>query len=166
MGKITAPTPIHADLDLSTFSCGKPLLDQWLQKRAIKNKKAGASRTYVVSKGRQIIAWYSIAAGAVIRINAPGTISRNMPDPIPVMVLGRLAVSIDFQGQGFGPALVRDAVKRTLIAADITGIRALMVHALDEAAFEFYQKIGFIPSPSQPLTLFLGIKGIRNALKT
>ncbi len=166
MGKITAPVLIHSDLDLAAFSCAKPLLDQWLQKHALKNENSGASRTYVVAKGRQVIAWYSIAAGAVVRINTPGPISRNMPAPIPVMILGRLAVAVDYQGQGFGSAMVRDAVKRTLIAANITGIRALMVHALDEEAFAFYQKIGFIPSPSQPLTLFLGIQGIRNALKT
>lgn len=147
------------------FESGSPQLDDWLRRRALRNEAEGASRTYVVCQATRVLAFYSLANGAVLQHQAPGRVRRNMPDPIPVMVLGRLAVDRGFQGRGLGRALVRDAVLRTLQAADIAGIRALLVHAKDEAARTFYERSGFLPSPIDPLTLMLPLRAARTALR-
>ena len=151
------PCPIRGDHDLAAFHCGEPSLNDWLRKHALRNEATGASRTYVLhpADSLAVVGFYSLATGAVIRAGAPGGIRRNMPDPIPVMVLGRLAVARECQGQGLGRALVRDAILRTLQAAAIAGIRALLVHALSPQASEFYQSCGFEPAPIDPLVLML-----------
>ena len=124
------PTPLRPDHDTERFDSGEPELDDWLRKRALRNDSEGASRTYVVCEAGspRVVAYYCLATGAVLRNQAPGRISRNMPEPIPVMVLGRLAVDRSFAGRGLGSGLLRDAILRTLQAADIAGIRALLVH--------------------------------------
>lgn len=151
------PRPLKPDDDLSDFDCGEPDLDDWLRKKAIKNEAEGASRTYIVCEARsnRVVAYYCLAAGAVQRASAPGGVRRNMPEPIPVMVLGRLAVHRSFHGRGVGSGLLRDALLRTLQAADIAGIRALLVHALSPAARAFYEQRGFQRSPVDPDTLML-----------
>lgn len=154
----TAPeilTDAHA---LGAFSSGDEELDVWLRTRALRNQTTGASRTYVLCANTEIVAYYALAVGSVMQITAPGRIRRNMPDPIPVMILARLAVGKRWQGQGLGKALVRDAVLRTLQAADIAGIRALLVHAISAEAKRFYEKLGFQPSPLDPMTLMATLK--------
>ena len=156
-GRLEPPGAIQADDDLSTFDSGELVLDDLLRKQALQNEASGASRTYVVfaRDKRQVIGYYSLATGAVLRANAPGGVRRNMPEPIPVMVLGRLAVDVRWQGRGVGQGLLRDAILRTLQAAEIAGIRALLVHALSDDAKKFYERCGFQPSPIDPLTLML-----------
>lgn len=161
---ITPPEPLAEAHDTSAFSCGEISLDDWLRKRALPNHKSGASRTYVVCEDKRVIGYYALAAGAVAPAEAPGRVSRNMPNPIPVMVLGRLAVDERYQGRGLGFDLLRDAVLRTLKAADIAGMRALVVHALSDTAAEFYRRAGFRDSSLRERTLMLGLDEVRKAL--
>jgi len=155
--RISAPQKLSSDHDLSQFHCGEPTLDDWLKRRALQNEESGASRTYVVCIENRVIGYYALAVGAVTHEDAPGRIRRNMPDPLPVMVLGRLAVDQSVHGQNIGRGLLRDAVLRTLQAAEIAGIRAILVHAISERAKQFYEKSGFIPSPVDPMTLMITI---------
>ncbi len=155
--KLHPPEPIKLDHILSDFDSGNAELNDWLKRRALKNEDTGASRTYVVNIDQKIIAYYCLANGSVLNSVAPGKVRRNMPEPIPVIVIGRLAVDCNWQGKGIGRALVRDAVLRTLQAAEIAGIRAIVVHAISEPAKEFYQKYGFIASPVAPMTLLIKV---------
>jgi GNAT superfamily N-acetyltransferase len=155
---IAAPAPLTAEHDLSAFSCGNPALDDWLRRRALANQDSGASRTYVVAEDNRAVGYYALASGSVAFAEAPGKVKRNMPDPVPVMILGRLAIDQGWQGKGFGKDLLRDAVLRTMQAAEIGGIRALLVHAIDERAAGFYERAGFVPSPIRPLTYFLVLR--------
>ena len=163
-GFMKAPEKLSAGHDLSEFQCGEPALDNWLRRRALQNEESGASRTYVLCVGDRVVGYYALAAGAIAHASAPGRIRRNMPDPVPVMVIGRLAVDQSLQGQAIGPALLRDAVLRTLQAAEIAGIRAILVHAISERAKRFYEKSGFIPSPLDPMTLMITVAEARKAL--
>jgi GNAT superfamily N-acetyltransferase len=143
---LSAPEKLSTAHDLSQFQCGEPELDDWLKRRALHNEESGASRTYVVRTGRKVVGYYALAAGAAAHSNAPSRVKRNMPNPVPVMVIGRLAIDSGYQGRGIGSALLRDAVLRTTLAAEIVGIRAILVHAISESAKRFYEKSGFIPS--------------------
>lgn len=163
--KPRAPEPLCSTHKLEDFDSGNAELDNWLKRRALKNEQGGASRTYVVCIEQRVIAYYCLAAGAVANTEAPGRIRRNMPDPIPVTIVGRLAVDLSYQGKGFGRALVRDAVLRTLQAAEIVGIRAILVHALSEQAKQFYEKCGFIASPIEPMTLMVTVADALSALE-
>ena len=154
---LSAPEKLRAEHHLSEFECGEPTLDDWLRRRALQNEEGGASRTYVVCAGQQVVGYYALAVGAVAHAEAPGRIRRNMPDPVPVMIIGRLAVHKDFQGRGIGPGLLRDAVLRTLQAAEIAGIRAILVHAISDRARKFYEDCGFITSPMDPMTLMITV---------
>ena len=145
-------------------TAGGRRLDGWLVSRALRNKRDGGSRTYVVSGGGVVAGYYCLSAGSVIHGVAPGRIRRNMPDPVPVVLLGRLAVARSHQGKGIARALVRDAILRTLQAAEIAGIRALLVQALDEDAAAFYRHLGFVGSAIDPLILMLPLTTARNAL--
>lgn len=161
---IEVPQPIKSVHRLEDFDCGNSELNEWLKKRAFKNESSGASRTYVVTVEQKIIAYYCLASGSIINTVATGKVRRNMPDPIPVMVIGRLAVDQNWQGKGIGYALVQDAVLRTLQASAIVGIRAIIVHALNEEAKQFYEKCGFTPSPIAPMTLMVSIADTKAAL--
>jgi len=161
---LNAPDKLRADHDLSLFECGEPSLDNWLRRRALQNEESGASRTYVVCAGRQVVGYYALAVGAIAHEGAPGRVRRNMPDPVPVMVIGRLAVHKDFQGRKIGPGLLRDAVLRTLQAADIAGIRAILVHAISDRAGQFYEQCGFVASPTDPMTLMITVNDAVKAL--
>src|SRR5258708_6015959 len=123
-GEITQPERLSPDHDISSFDSGVPLLDDWLKRRAIGNEESGASRTYVVCAGGRVVGYYALANGAVAHTEVTGKVRRNMPGPIPVMVLGRLAIDRAFHGRRLGAGLLRDAILRTLQAAEIAGIRA------------------------------------------
>jgi predicted N-acetyltransferase YhbS len=131
----------------------------------VKNQISGASRTFVVCDNGRVVAYYALASSAVTVDEAPGRFRRNMPDPIPVVVLGRLAVDCAFQGKGIGRALVRDAGYRVVHAADTIGIRGLVVHALSEEAKLFYQKVGFDPSPLDPMILMITLVDLKACLQ-
>ena len=157
--KLHAPQPLTADHQSNTFNCGETSLDEWLKRRALLNQSNGASRTFVVVDESQLVmGYYALAAGAVHHQDATRSIRQNMPDPIPVMVLARLAVDIRTQGMQLGAGLLRDAVDRSLAVAKNTGVRALLVHALHERAKQFYLYFGFQASPVHPLTLMLRLK--------
>ena len=162
--EIQPPSPIQPNHQLDDFDSGNIELNEWLQKRAIKNEDNGASRTYVVTVEQKVIAYYCLASGSVINSTATGRVRRNMPDPIPVMVIGRLAVDKNWQNRRIGYALVRDAVLRTLQVTSIVGIRAILVHAISEDAKRFYEKCGFIASPVAPMTLMVTIPDVKAAL--
>jgi GNAT superfamily N-acetyltransferase len=159
----SAPAPITASHNVSNFDCGKVELNDWLRNRAVKND-GQASRCFVVCEDRSVVGFYALAAGAVRHDQVPGALKRNMPDQIPVIVLGRMAVDRNYQGQKLGDALLKDALKRTLsVAADI-GARAVLVHAIDKEVVPFYTQYGFKPFPEGELTLFLSIKELAAAL--
>ena len=163
--KYESPQPLKAHHDCSDFDSGQPALDEWLRKTAARNEASGASRTYVIcGGGGRVLAYYCLANGAVTHREAPGKIRRNMPDPIPVMILGRLAVDRSLHGAGIGKGLLKDAVLRTLNASEIAGIRALLVHAIDESAARFYRHNGFVEAPSDSLLLMLPLDTIRKAM--
>lgn len=156
-----APERLGPTHDLDPFDSGSPQLDDWLRRRASGNEERGGSRTYVICLGRRVVGFHSLATGAVLQKDAPGKVRRNMPDPIPMMILGGLAVDRPFQGRSLGKALLRDAIVRTLHAADIAGIRAILVHAKGDDARRFYTRFGFLPSPIDPLTLMLPLSDVR-----
>lgn len=153
--KLTAPMPLTEHHVTDGFSCGIDSLDQWLKRRSLKNQIQGASRTYVVCDEARVVAYYALASGAVTTTQAKGRFRRNMPDPIPVVVLGRLAVDRTLHGKGCGRSLVRDAGMRVIHAADAIGIRGMTVHALSDEAAAFYEKVGFESSPIDPHLLMI-----------
>jgi GNAT superfamily N-acetyltransferase len=163
---LSRPSPLTGAHERTQFDSGSPQLDAWLRERALRNQGTGASRTYVACEGARVVAFYSLANGAVAHREAPGRLKRNMPDPIPVMVLGRLAVDREFQGRGLGKALLRDAILRTLQAAEIAGVRAILVHAKDENARRFYERFGFLASPANPRTLVLPLQDASAQLRS
>ena len=162
---LAPPQPIDAGHDLSAFDSGRSVLDDWLGQRAAKNESSGASRTYVVCEGARVVGYYCLSSGSVEYREAPGKVGRNMPDPIPVMLMGRLAIDKTQQGKGLGKALLKDALLRTLKAAEIVGMRALLVHALDEEAARFYRHNGFLVSPIDPLVLMVPLATVRKAIE-
>jgi GNAT superfamily N-acetyltransferase len=161
---IRAPEPLGSAHDTHPFDCGTSGMNQWLQQRALKNQLSGASRTYVACDQNRVCAYYSLATGAIAPDAATGRFRRNMPSPVPVVILGRLAVDVQYQHRGLGRALLRDAAIRVVQAADLIGIRGLIVHALDDDARQFYQQLGFSPSPLEPMTLMISLQDIRALL--
>ena len=156
---LSSPVLLAADCQLDDFACGVDSLDDWLKRRAHPNQVNGASRTYVVTEGKKVVGYYCLASGALELSDTPASIRRNMPDPVPVAILGRLAVDKSCQGRGLGVALLQDAVVRTAQAGGILGIRGLLVHTLSIEAKAFYEHHGFVASPTQPMTLILSLKG-------
>jgi GNAT superfamily N-acetyltransferase len=153
---LRAPAPLVAAHLPTEFGCGEPSLDEWLKRRALANQQSGASRTFVVTHhDKRVYGYYAMAAGAVLHQLATSSVRRNMPDPIPVMVLARLAVDQQAQGIKLGAALLQDAVNRAVAVSRNAGVRALLVHALDERARQFYEHYGFQESPQHPMTLML-----------
>jgi GNAT superfamily N-acetyltransferase len=141
------PEPLLVSHVTEHFASGEESLDHWLKTRAWKNQQSGASRTFVACDRNVVLAYYALSSGAIAPGLAPGKFRRNMPDPVPVAVLGRLGVDASLQGLGVGRALVKDAGLRVLQAAKVVGIRGLVVHALSEAAARFYEHVGFTSSP-------------------
>jgi GNAT superfamily N-acetyltransferase len=161
---LSAPEPLTAAHDVSAFDCGIPALDDWLKNRALANQAMGASRTYVVCRGETVVGYFALAAGSVAHAPGPGRVKRNMPDPIPMMILGRLAVDRSAQGQGLGYSLLKDAVQRVVQAADIVGVRGILVDAIDDNARSFYEKFGFRRSTAFPLKLMMTVDEAQRAL--
>lgn len=156
---LNAPSPLSDGHRLDDFQCTAPELTKWLLERARQNQASGASRCFVVCDDlRRVVGYYALAAGSVSHEEAPGRIRRNMPDPIPVIVLGRLAVHVDCVGQGIGRGLLKDAVRRTLQTCEQVGARALICHAIDDAAKAFYLKHGFVESPIHDMTVMLPLR--------
>lgn len=155
---ITPPVPLATKHDLADFDCGQDSLNHWLKKTAVKNESGHASRTFVAcTKDDRVVGYYALSAGSVSRTEAPGRIKRGMPEPLPVIVLGRLAVNINRQKQGIGLGLLRDALYRCYLITESIGARAVLVHALNEDSQQFYKSIGFVESPANHLTLMMGI---------
>lgn len=161
---LIAPQPLADHHQLDGFQSGVASLDDWLKRRARANQASGGSRTFVVCEDAQVIAYYALASGAVSPAATSGRFRRNMPDPIPVAVLGRLAVDQRRHGQGLGRALFRDSALRVLNAADVVGIRGILVHAISEDAKAFYLALGFEPSPLDPMTLMVSLADVRASL--
>lgn len=158
------PEPLNEHHKLETFRSGVESLDTWLKRRALKNQATGASRTFVVCEGQRVVAYYALASSAVAVTEAPGRFRRNMPDPIPVVVLGRLAVDRSFQGKGLGRALIRDAGYRVIQAADAIGIRGLIAHAISVEAKAFYEAAGFAQSSLDPMTMMITLADLKASL--
>jgi GNAT superfamily N-acetyltransferase len=164
---LTPPRPLASADRVEDFRSGEPALDQWLARRALVNETTGASRTFVITDRKGVIGFHALATGAVAIAEAPGRVRRNMPDPIPVVVLARMAVDTRWRGRGLGRALVRDAILRACAASEIVGVRALLVHAKSDAAHRFYvEACGFSPSPLAPMTLMVNLADARAALTT
>lgn len=157
MGKVTAPVPLNSSHILAEFHSGEAALDEWIKHRGLKNQSMGAARTFVVCRGNasQVVGFYSLATGSVTHAVAPGSLRRNMPDPVPVIILARLAVDASFHSKGLGADLLHDAVLRCCRVAENIGVRAIMVHAISDRARQFYIHHGFTPSQTQERTLFL-----------
>jgi GNAT superfamily N-acetyltransferase len=162
---LSPPEPLADDHEIDSFDSGEPVLDDWLKRRARANQATGASRTYVVGDGKRVVAYYALASGAIAQASVPGRFRRNMPDPVPVVVLARLAVDRNLQGRGLGRALFRDAAQRVAHAADTIGIRGIVVHAISEEARKFYITLGFDPCPAEGMTHVVALRDIRATLE-
>ena len=153
---LRAPELLSPDHLVSAFACGEAVLDDWLKRRALANQASGASRTFVVTNyEHQVVGYYALAAGAVAHQAASRNIRQNMPDPVPVLVLARLAVDVRAQRAKLGAGLLKDALQRCLVVSQQAGVRALLVHALNDRARQFYEHYGFKASPAHPMTLMM-----------
>jgi predicted N-acetyltransferase YhbS len=157
---ISAPEPLTDAHEFDDFCSGEPSLDDWLKRRARTNQISGASRTFVATRGSRVIGYYALAAGAVASSKAPSRLRRNMPDPIPVFVLGRLAVDRSERGKLLGSLLLRDAILRSRKAAEFGGVAGVLVHAISDRAQQFYLRHGFIECPHHPMTLVARMKDL------
>ena len=147
---------------VESFDCGKEALNRFLVRQALQNEAAGPSRTYVAVSGGEIIGYYSLAAAQATYEDAADRLNKGLAQhPTPVIVLARLAVASSRQGERVGMGLLKDAILRTLQAAEIAGIRALAVHAKDDAARAFYERFDFAPSPTDPYHLYVLLKDLR-----
>jgi GNAT superfamily N-acetyltransferase len=158
------PEPITAGHRLDNFDSGEASLDAWLQRRALRNHASGASRCFVITDGDAVIGYYTLSAASISHEAAPKPMRRNMPDPLPVLLLGRLAVDRNHQNRGLGQALLRDAMLRAVNVAHDTGVSAILPHALSEPAKRFYLSRGFVESPLQPMTLLMTLQTVRTIL--
>jgi GNAT superfamily N-acetyltransferase len=161
---LTPPAPITSAHELADFDSGELSLDEWLKKRALKNHATGASRCFVLCAGASVIGYYSLSAGAICHEAAPKAMRRNMPDPLPVILLGRLAVDRRYHNQGLGQSLLRDAMLRAVNVAGDAGVFAILVHAISDQARRFYLSRGFVESPLQPMTLLMTLETVRSIL--
>lgn len=157
------PRPITEADDTSEFDSGELSLDLYLRERALANHVQDASRCYVSCRDGRVVGYYALSAGSVEHRELPGKVRRNMPNPVPVILLSRLATDSKVRHSGLGKGLLRDAILRAVDAAEIIGVRMLLVHALHDNARSFYEHFQFEQSPSDPLHLFLLIKDARGA---
>lgn len=161
---LSPPQPLGPQHELEAFDSGVAPLDEWLRRRARRNDSEGASRSFVLCAGTRVVGYHSLAAGSVHLELATGQVRRNMPAPVPVVLLGRLAVDRGWQGRGLGADLLRDAVLRALAAAQSIGVRAILVHAISDEARAFYERFGFRASPVAPMTLMVTLREVERAL--
>lgn len=161
---ITAPTPLTAQHEVTVFDCGNSSLNEWIKKRAFKNEGLGGSRTYVICKENNVVGYYSLAVGGIDHEKTPPSLRRDMPAPIPVMILGRLAIDQNYQNKKLGSFFLRDALLRTLQASQIAGIKAIMVETVSNEAKAFYKKHGFRDSPIDERLLFITIAEAQRCL--
>lgn len=162
--RLSAPQPLSQDHELDAFTSGVEPLDEWLKRHGLHNEVEGGSRTFVVCEAQRVIGYYSLAAGSVLSGIATGRVRRNMPNPIPVVLLGRLAIDRAWQGRGLGGDLLQDAVLRVLAAGERIGVRAIIVHAISDEAKAFYERHGFRASPIEPMTLMITLAEARRML--
>ncbi len=158
---LLAPVPLSSEHALDGFDSGEPVLDEWLKRRALKNQGIGVSRCFVVCAEQVVVGYYCLSAGAISHESAPKAMRRNMPDPLPVLLLGRLAIDRRYHNQGLGRALLRDAMLRSLSIAMDSGVFALLVHAMSDPAKRFYLSRGFVASTVQPMTLIMTLQTAR-----
>ncbi|WP_273404172.1 GNAT family N-acetyltransferase [Actinobacillus porcinus] len=151
----SAPELLNATHHLDDFDCGEEALNSWLKRNALKNQQNQANRTFVICQNNNVVGFYALAAGSVSHQFVSGGLRRNMPDPIPVVVLGRLAIDLTHQGQQLGAALLKDAVLRASAVSQQVEVKALLVHALNDKAKAFYLNYGFQVSPIDDLILLL-----------
>ncbi len=152
---------LSCDHDVSQFDCGKHAsLTDWLKRFARMNQASGDTRTYVVHRNHRVVGYYSLAPGSVSRKEATARAGKSAPEPIPIVLLARLAVDRGEQGQGLGSALLKDALQRACAGAEIIGGRAVLVHAIDADAATFYRKYGFESCPGLELHLMLLMKDL------
>ena len=161
---MTPPEPITIGHRLENFDSGETSLDAWLRQRALRNHASGASRCFVITDGEAVIGYYTLSAGSISHAAAPKSMRRNMRDPLPVLLLGRLAIDRQHQNRGLGQALLRDAMLRAVSVAHDTGVFAILLHALSEPAKRFYLSRGFVESPLQPMTLIMTLQTVRTIL--
>jgi GNAT superfamily N-acetyltransferase len=161
LGQITAPAGLTKDHDISQFDCGNDSLNGWLENKVLSNDTRDASRCFVICDNNKVIGYYAFATGAVDRSEAPSKTRRNMPNPIPVLVLGRLAIDSNHQGQRLGSHLLKDCMLRAIAVSEHVAFKALLVYAISEDAKRFYENFGFKESPIDPMTLLLSLSDIR-----
>lgn len=161
---LSSPAPLSVEHLLDGFECGETSLSDWLKKRALKNQASNASRCFVICDDRTVIGYYSLSAGGINHETVPKAMRRNMPNPLPVLLLGRLAIDQRYHNQGLGRSLLRDAMLRAVHIASDTGVFAIMVHALSEQAKRFYLSRGFVESPLQSMTLIMTLATVRTIL--
>lgn len=162
--ELSPPAPLAPGHELDEFSSGVEPLDDWLKRHARHNEAEGGSRTFLACVGSRVVGYYSLAAGSVIPGAATGRVRRNMPNPVPVVLLGRLAVDQTWQGRGLGSDLLHDAVLRAFAAGESIGVRAILVHAISPEAKAFYEKHGFRPSPVDPMALMTTLSDAKRIL--
>ena len=161
---LTPPEPITAAHDVAELASGEATLDAWLKQWALKNHASGASRCFVLCTGASVVGYSSLSAGAIAHADAPKSLRRNMPDPLPVLLLGRLAIDQRYHNQGLGQSLLRDAMLRAVSVAGHAGVFAILVQALSEPARQFYLSRGFVASPLQPMSLIKTLAKVRTIL--
>jgi hypothetical protein len=162
--ELSAPIPYLVVHDVTAFSCGDVSLDHWIRSNAARNESNDASRTFVICDGSAVVAYYALAAGSIDRAFVPKSLQRNMPNPLPVVVLGRLAVDLRYQYRGLGSGLLKDAMIRAVLTSRTIGIKGILVHAISEDARQWYLKRWFLESPLDPMTLLLPTSQIRKSL--
>ena len=156
---------LRRDHAVEGFDCGRAQLNEYLLRYAWQNQQAGAAQTYVGVVGDAIVGFHTLAVGQVTFDDAPQRLTKGLArHPVPIVLLARLAVDRRWQKQGVGKALLKDAMLRTLQAADIAGVRALAVHAKDDEARRFYEHFDFVPSPSDSMHLFVLLKDVRRII--
>ena len=156
------PESLAANHRLDNFDCGKPALNDWLMRHARQAQASGSAKTFVISESDSVVAYFSLTVGQIDTVDAPERIRKGMASyPIPVVILARLAVSVQNQGKGIGAGLLQDAIRRTLVIAEQAGIRAMLTHPIDKRAAEFYRRFGFESSPLREDQLLLLLKDAR-----
>ncbi|MGD9701144.1 MAG: GNAT family N-acetyltransferase [Acidimicrobiia bacterium] len=164
MPDFVGPTLLAPDHVLEGFDCGDAALDSWLIHKARHNQRGGSSRTWVVTSDQRVAAFYSSSTAVIVQSDATKRAARNQPDPLPALLLGRLAVDTRFQGCGLGAALLKHFLLKSIEVAELTGVRALLVHAKDDGSASFYRRYGFEPSPVDDLTLMLLVQDVARGM--